>query len=47
MKQGIKMLDLGCGIGRHVIYGNENNIDTYGFDLSQEAINYAQEFAKQ
>ena len=46
LKHDLKMLDLGCGIGRHVIYGNENNIDTYGFDLSQEAINYAQEFAK-
>lgn len=46
LKQDLKMLDLGCGIGRHVVYGHENNIDTYGFDLSLEAINYAQEFAK-
>ena len=46
LKQDLMMLDLGCGIGRHVVYGNENNIDTYGFDLSQEAINYAKKFAR-
>lgn len=46
MRQDIKMIDLGCGIGRHVVYGNENNIDTYGFDLSSEAIEYAKKFAR-
>ena len=40
------MLDVGCGIGRHVLYGLENNIDSYGFDLSVEAIKYAKEWAQ-
>ena len=40
-----KMLDLGCGIGRHVFYGLENQIDSYGIDLSEEAINTAKNIA--
>lgn len=40
-----KMLDLGCGIGRHVIYGCQNGIDSYGVDLSEEGISYAKKFA--
>ena len=39
----VKVLDFGCGIGRHVITLNEFNIDGYGFDLSNEAINTAKE----
>lgn len=41
-----KMLDLGCGIGRHVVYGCENEIDSYGIDLSASAISYAKKFAE-
>ena len=33
-----KVLDLGCGIGRHVKYCNEMGLDTYGVDLSESAI---------
>lgn len=33
-----KILDLGCGIGRHVIYCHEMGLDPYGIDLSEEAI---------
>lgn len=40
------MIDVGCGIGRHVIYGLENNIDSYGFDLSVEAVDCAKKWAK-
>lgn len=40
-----KLLDLGCGIGRHIIYAYENGLDAYGIDLSEVAINYAQEWA--
>ena len=36
-----KVLDLGCGIGRHVIYCEEMGLDAYGIDLSEEAINFA------
>ena len=36
-----KILDIGCGIGRHVKLCNEFNLDAYGFDLSSEAIKVA------
>lgn len=36
-----KILDIGCGIGRHVKLINEFNLDAYGFDLSSEAIKVA------
>jgi ubiquinone/menaquinone biosynthesis C-methylase UbiE len=32
------MLDLGCGIGRHLVYGAEMNFDVHGIDLSAEAV---------
>ncbi|MFA7239051.1 MAG: class I SAM-dependent methyltransferase [Sulfuricellaceae bacterium] len=36
-----KILDFGCGIGRHVIFCHELGLSAYGIDLSQEAINVA------
>lgn len=36
-----KVLDLGCGIGRHVIYCEEMGLDAYGIDLSKEAVKIA------
>ncbi|BBU38291.1 hypothetical protein APP_05830 [Aeribacillus pallidus] len=42
-----KVLDLGCGIGRHIIYGLEMKLDMYGIDLSEIAINFARKWAKQ
>ncbi|EIJ80525.1 methyltransferase type 11 [Bacillus methanolicus PB1] len=42
-----KVLDLGCGIGRHLIYGLDMNLDMYGIDLSEVAINFARKWAKQ
>lgn len=33
-----KVLDLGCGIGRHIVFLSKLGIDTYGIDLSDEAI---------
>ncbi|QZY54310.1 class I SAM-dependent methyltransferase [Crassaminicella profunda] len=39
-------LDLGCGIGRHVIYLDEMGLDAYGIDLSKEAIEYAKNWCK-
>lgn len=41
------VLDLGCGIGRHVIYCHETGLDAYGIDLSDEAIRVAREWAGQ
>lgn len=37
-----KVLDFGCGIGRHILLLNEFELDAYGFDLSDEAITTAQ-----
>lgn len=36
-----KILDFGCGIGRHLKLLKEFNLDPYGFDLSEEAIGVA------
>lgn len=42
-----KVLDFGCGIGRHVKLLNEFNLDAFGIDLSTEAINNAKTHFKQ
>ncbi|MCX6702989.1 MAG: class I SAM-dependent methyltransferase [Candidatus Wolfebacteria bacterium] len=36
-----KILDLGCGTGRHVVYFTKNGFDVYGFDISEEGIRIA------
>ncbi|WP_148134938.1 class I SAM-dependent methyltransferase [Candidatus Formimonas warabiya] len=36
-----KILDVGCGIGRHIIYCFQIGLDPYGIDLSHEAIKTA------
>ena len=36
-----KVLDLGCGAGRHVVFMARENIAAYGVDLSSEGIEYA------
>lgn len=41
-----KILDLGCGIGRHIIYLSEMGLDPYGIDLSNQAIKSAIKWAK-
>lgn len=40
-----KLLDLGCGIGRHVIFGDTMQTDSYGIDLSESAISIARDWA--
>lgn len=42
-----RVLDLGCGIGRHAIYCHEMGLDAYGIDLSDAAIRVALEWAEQ
>jgi cyclopropane fatty-acyl-phospholipid synthase-like methyltransferase len=42
-----KLIDIGCGIGRHVIYGNDLGLNAYGVDLSSEAIEFARNWAAQ
>lgn len=41
-----KVLDLGCGIGRHVIFSNAMQTNAYGVDLSESAIQLAIDWAK-
>lgn len=36
-----KILDIGCGIGRHVIFCQEMGLDAYGIDLSEQAVKVA------
>lgn len=38
-----KILDLGCGAGRHVFFMANENIDTYGIDISKEGVEYTKE----
>jgi SAM-dependent methyltransferase len=40
-----RWLDLGCGIGRHVVYGHEAGMDVHGMDLSATAVDMAREWA--
>lgn len=40
-----KILDLGCGIGRHVIFASKMGLDGYGIDLSEHAIATARDWA--
>ncbi|MCB2378610.1 class I SAM-dependent methyltransferase [Hymenobacter sp. BT635] len=44
-KPSTRLLDLGCGKGRHAIYLNEKGYDVTGVDLSPESIAYARQFA--
>lgn len=42
IKRGVKrILDLGCGNGRHVVFFAELGFDVYGIDISEEAIEIA------
>ncbi len=41
-----KVLDLGCGIGRHIIFSHSMEMEAYGIDLSENAIEFAKEWAK-
>jgi ubiquinone/menaquinone biosynthesis C-methylase UbiE len=41
-----KILDLGCGIGRHIFYASSMGADAYGIDLSESAIKTAWAWAQ-
>lgn len=41
-----KILDLGCGAGRHTIYFARRGFEVYGFDASRTAIERAKELLK-
>jgi ubiquinone/menaquinone biosynthesis C-methylase UbiE len=44
--RGGRLLDLGCGIGRHLIYCHEMGLESYGIDLSSTAVNLAIEWGQ-
>lgn len=41
-----RLLDLGCGIGRHVMYAHEMGLEAYGIDLSDVAVQTAWTWAR-
>ena len=43
---GNDWLDLGCGIGRHVVYGNKLGFNVHGIDLSVKAVEFARGWAE-
>jgi SAM-dependent methyltransferase len=42
-----RVLDLGCGIGRHVVYCHEMGLEAYGVDLSDAAVAVARQWGQQ
>ena len=40
------VLDAGCGVGRHVVFFQEQGYETYGIDLSSSAIEIGNEWLK-
>lgn len=41
-----RLLDLGCGIGRHIIFFSSMGMDAYEIDLSEEAVATAKKWAQ-
>lgn len=41
-----KILDLGCGSGRHVVYFAKHGFDTYGIDIAKEGLKLTQKWLK-
>jgi ubiquinone/menaquinone biosynthesis C-methylase UbiE len=39
-----KVLDVGCGIGRHLVFAAKTGVDIYGIDLSSQAIATAKDW---
>ena len=42
---GAKVLDLGCGIGRHIQFGLQMGLDMHGIELSEVAVGVARTWA--
>jgi ubiquinone/menaquinone biosynthesis C-methylase UbiE len=45
-KEVKKILDLGCGTGRHLIYLAKNKFDVYGIDIAEEGISQSRKWLK-
>jgi len=41
-----KVLDLGCGLGRHIVYFTKHGFNTYGIDIAGEGINLTKKWLK-
>ena len=41
-----RVLDLGCGSGRHLVYLAKHGFDVYGFDIAKHGIKIAREWLK-
>lgn len=41
-----RVLDVGCGTGRHAVYLVMNGFETYGFDISENALDQAREILR-
>lgn len=41
-----KVLDLGCGAGRHLYFMANENLDAYGVDISADGVEYTNELLK-
>lgn len=41
-----KILDLGCGSGRHTVYFAKEGFDVFGFDIAEEGINITKSWLK-
>lgn len=41
-----KILDLGCGTGRHLIYLAKSGLDVYGIDIAEEGIKLSRKWLK-
>ena len=41
---GSRVVDVGCGIGRNLVFGTEMGLEMYGNDLSAQAVAIAQEW---
>jgi SAM-dependent methyltransferase len=47
-KQGVKkILDLGCGTGRHLIYLAKRGFEVYGLDIAEDGIKIAKNWLKE
>jgi len=46
MQKGARILDVGCGPGRHTVYMAKNGFRAYGLDSSETALSYAKRWAK-
>ena len=42
-----KILDVGCGSGRHLVFLSRRGFETYGFDVSQSALSLAHEWLEE